>query len=413
MFELKEKNALEKIKEQINQTNHPSLDKDDSIIYIINELLIDAFDKKVSDLHFESFEKKIRIRYRIDGHLNEILTVDKKLGLRLLLRLKIMANLDIAEKRLPQDGRFQFSFEKQKSKKTVDIRLSVCPVLYGEKIVLRLLRPLNNEFLIDELGMSQRQKNAYLTALNKSDGMILVVGPTGSGKTMTLYSGLNYINTIHKNISTVEDPIEIHLNGINQVNIHEKIGLGFSKVLKSFLRQDPDVLMVGEMRDFETADIAIKAAQTGHLVLSTLHSKSAIETINRLLSMGIKNYQIASSCQLIISQRLVRKLCSFCKIEQTFSDIEKHNLSQLGINFNQVIYKPQGCHLCHQGYLGRIGIFEVLVISKEIKKMIDEKNKMHLIFNQAKKEGFIELKEDAIDKINQGITSIEEYFLHS
>ncbi|MCF6767470.1 type IV-A pilus assembly ATPase PilB [Thiotrichales bacterium 19S11-10] len=389
---------------QFNQGQDQS---DKQVVSYVNQIIYDAIKQGASDIHFEPFEKSYRIRYRLDGLLYEQMAPDYQFAKRITSRLKIMANLDIAERRLPQDGRFKLQVSKVKS---IDFRVSSCPTLYGEKIVLRILDPSSSHFNIDQLGLLELQKAQYMHALSLSQGMILVTGPTGSGKTVSLYGGLSLINQMDKNLSTAEDPIEINLPGVNQVNINTKTGLTFANALRAFLRQDPDIIMIGEIRDLETAEIAIKAAQTGHLVLSTLHTNNACETISRLLSMGIASYHIASSITLVIAQRLVRKLCEHCKQKDAVSS---NVLKELGFSDKQLhealtIYKASGCKHCHHGYKGRVGVFEVLEITPEIRNLILDKADTGTLLNCAKSQQFITLREAVIEKITQGVTSLEE-----
>ncbi|TNF67274.1 MAG: type IV-A pilus assembly ATPase PilB [Gammaproteobacteria bacterium] len=380
---------------------------DAPIVKFVNKTIIDAIKKGASDIHFEPFERQYRIRYRLDGILYEQSKPPVHLAKQLTSRLKIMANLDIAERRIPQDGRFKMQISKRSA---VDFRVSTCPTLYGEKIVLRILDSGQLNLNVHELGLEAYQKAQYLNALNLSQGMVLVTGPTGSGKTVTLYSGLSIINQLDKNVSTAEDPIEINLPGVNQVNINPKTGLTFASTLRAFLRQDPDIIMIGEIRDLETAEIAIKAAQTGHLVLSTLHTNNACETITRLASMGLASYNIASSITLVIAQRLIRKLCDYCKEED---HIHSSALKELGFQETQLIddvtiYKACGCEHCNHGYKGRIGVFEILEITPEIQQLILEKANVAELLKMAKSQKLITLKDAIILKVLQGITSLEE-----
>lgn len=350
-----------------------SIDDDDApIIKFINKMIVDAINKNASDLHFEPYEKYYRIRYRIDGMLQEIARPPVKLASRISARLKIMSQLDIAERRIPQDGRFKLKVSRNTN---IDFRVNTCPTTFGEKIVLRILDPSATQIGIEKLGFEDNQRHIYEKTLKLSQGMILVTGPTGSGKTVTLYTGLNLINTTDKNISTAEDPVEINVEGINQVHINNKQGLTFASALKAFLRQDPDIIMVGEIRDLETGEIAIKAAQTGHLVLSTLHTNSAPETLNRMVDMGIPHYNIATAVSLIIAQRLVRKLCDHCKLPN--EAITPENMLELGFTAEQVatnptiyVNNPKGCNKCFAGYKGRIGVYEVMPITPAISKII-------------------------------------------
>lgn len=377
------------------------------IVKYINKMLIDAIRKGASDLHFEPYEKRYRVRFRIDGILHEVSEPPIKLANRLSARLKVMAKLDIAERRLPQDGRIKLKISDRKS---IDFRVSTLPTLWGEKIVMRILDSSSAQLGIDVLGYEQDQKHAYLEMLSKPQGMILVTGPTGSGKTVSLYTGLNILNTPELNISTAEDPVEINLEGVNQVHINLKAGLTFASALRSFLRQDPDVVMVGEIRDLETAEIAIKAAQTGHLVLSTLHTNSAVETLTRLVNMGVPSYNIASSVNLIIAQRLARRLCCKCKILETRADDE---LLALGFSHEQInegirLYLPKGCDHCSGGYKGRVGIYEVMRMSDDISRVIMEGGNSLALVNVAKKQGMKDLRQSGLLKVIQGVTSITE-----
>ncbi len=376
------------------------------IIKFVNELLLHAIQKGVSDIHIEPYEKLLRIRYRIDGILQVIATPPKKISPRLAARLKVMARLNSSEKRIPQDGRIHF---KVADDKYIDFRVSTLPTLYGEKIVMRILDSSSASLGVDMLGFEPEQKEALLNALKKPDGMILVTGPTGSGKTVTLYTGLNILNTSEKNIATAEDPSEIQLPGINQVNVDPKAGLTFAAALKAFLRQDPDIIMVGEIRDLETADIAMKAAQTGHLVLSTLHTNNAPETLTRLINMGVKPFNIASTVHLIVAQRLARRLCKECKEPV---DIPEEALLSLGFKKEDIptleLYGPVGCSACSGGYKGRVGIYQVMPISTAMGRLVmDGKNAMD-IADQAQKEGISDLRQSAIKKAMDGIISLQE-----
>lgn len=377
-------------------------------VKFVQQILSDAIKQNASDIHFEPFEQYYRVRFRIDGVMRTIATPPKASGNKISTRLKVMARLDIAERRKPQDGRMKFVPYKN-NPKSVDFRVSTTPTLFGEKIVLRLLDSTQALIGIDTLGMNDEQKQLFLTALTKPQGMILITGPTGSGKTVSLYTGLNILNQPNINIQTVEDPVEIQLDGINQVNTHPKIGLDFADVLRAFLRQDPDVIMVGEIRDIETAEIAIKAAQTGHLVLSTLHTNSAIDTLIRLKNMGVATFNIASSINLIIAQRLARRLCDNCKKP---IQIPPQSLVQLGFGADHIaratLFEPVGCHACKDGYKGRVGIYEVLPITPEFATLIMADTTTHDLLNYARQHGFCTLRESAIDKVIQGITSLQE-----
>ncbi|MCL1146893.1 type IV-A pilus assembly ATPase PilB [Shewanella marinintestina] len=382
--------------------------KDDApIVIYINKILTDAIRKGASDLHFEPYEKRYRIRFRIDGILHEVSEPPVNLSGRISARLKVMSKLDIAERRVPQDGRIKMKLSRSKS---IDFRVSTLPTIWGEKIVMRILDSSSAQLGIEKLGYEDDQRLLYEEMLQKPQGMILVTGPTGSGKTVSLYTGLNILNTEERNISTAEDPVEINLEGVNQVHINLKAGLTFASALRSFLRQDPDVVMVGEIRDLETAEIAIKAAQTGHLVLSTLHTNSAAETLTRLINMGVPGYNIASSVNLIIAQRLSRRLCSNCKQPE---NIPTDALLKLGFTQQQVdagitLHKPVGCDLCSGGYKGRVGIYEVMKMSDEIARTIMEGGNSLQILKQAKLQGMRDLRDSGLLKVIQGVTSIAE-----
>lgn len=378
------------------------------IVKYINKLLVDAIRMGASDLHFEPYEKSYRVRYRVDGVLRQIATPPLQLASRLASRLKVMSQMDISEKRIPQDGRIKLKLSKTKA---IDFRVNSLPTLFGEKIVLRILDPSSAMLGIDALGYEEEQKELFLEALHRPQGMVLITGPTGSGKTVSLYTGLNILNTENSNISTAEDPVEINLEGINQVNVNQKVGLSFATALRSFLRQDPDIIMVGEIRDLETAEIAIKAAQTGHMVLSTLHTNSAPETLTRLRNMGVPSFNIATSVNLVIAQRLARRLCSKCKIP---ADIPKNSLYEMGFTQEDLenpefkLYQPVGCPECREGYKGRVGIYEVMKITPEISKLIMEDGNALQIAETAKKLGFPDLRCSGLKKVMQGVTSLQE-----
>ncbi len=385
----------------------PESSDDAPIVIYINKILTDAIRKGASDLHFEPYEKRYRIRFRIDGILHEVSEPPVNLSNRISARLKVMSKLDIAERRVPQDGRIKMKLSRTKS---IDFRVSTLPTIWGEKIVMRILDSSSAQLGIEKLGYEDDQRQLYEEMLAKPQGMILVTGPTGSGKTVSLYTGLNILNTEERNISTAEDPVEINLEGVNQVHINLKAGLTFPAALRSFLRQDPDVVMVGEIRDLETAEIAIKAAQTGHLVLSTLHTNSAAETLTRLINMGVPGYNIASSVNLIIAQRLARRLCPECKQPE---EIPEHELLRLGFKQAQIdegmtLYKPIGCDLCSGGYKGRVGIYEVMKMSDEIARTIMEGGNSLQIATQAKEQGMRDLRGSGLLKVTQGVTSITE-----
>ncbi len=389
-----------------------SVDRDDvqdaPIVRFVNKIMLDAIRKAASDIHFEPYEKYYRIRLRIDGVLREIAQPPVQLATKLAARLKVMSRLDIAERRVPQDGRIKMRLSKNRS---IDFRVSSCPTLFGEKIVLRILDASTAMMGIDALGYEPFQKALYMKTLARPQGMILVTGPTGSGKTVSLYTGLSILNVEDTNISTAEDPAEIVLPGVNQVNVNPKVGLTFASALRAFLRQDPDVIMVGEVRDLETAEIAIKAAQTGHLVLSTLHTNDAPQTLTRLVDMGVKPYAIATSVSLIIAQRLSRRLCSNCKVPLT---LPAEALLKEGFTEEQIaspdfkVYKPVGCSQCTDGYKGRIGIYEVLPVTEAIGRIILEGGSAPNIRDQARKDGVWDLRTAGLKKVVDGLTSLEE-----
>ena len=379
---------------------------DTPVVRFVNKVLLDAINKGASDIHIEPYEKSFRIRFRQDGVLHEVASPPQSMANRLVARLKVMSKMDIAERRVPQDGRIKMALSK---KRAIDFRVNTCPTLFGEKVVLRILDPTSAQLGIDALGYEEDQKQLYMDNLNKPYGMILVTGPTGSGKTVSLYTGLNILNTADRNISTCEDPVEINLAGINQCNMNNKAGLTFAKALRAFLRQDPDIIMVGEIRDLETAEIAIKAAQTGHMVMSTLHTNDAPQTLTRLANMGVPPYNIASSVNLIIAQRLARRLCTNCKkpvdipkaalLEEGFSEDEAANLK---------VYGPVGCDQCAEGYKGRVGIYQVMPVSEAMGRIIMENGNALQLADQAKSEGVADLRESGLKKVREGVTSLEE-----
>lgn len=379
---------------------------DAPIVRFINKMLLDAVKEGSSDLHFEPYEKRYRVRYRTDGILHEVASPPINLAGKIAARLKVMSKMDISERRLPQDGRIKMKLSKNKA---IDFRVNTLPTLWGEKVVLRILDSSSAQLGIDMLGYEPAQKDLYMAALSKPQGMILVTGPTGSGKTVSLYTGLNILNVEGTNISTAEDPVEINLEGINQVNVNARVGLDFASALRSFLRQDPDVVMVGEIRDIETASIAIKAAQTGHLVLSTLHTNSAAETLTRLANMGVPAFNIATSVSLIIAQRLARRLCSKCKQP---ADVPEQALLDAGFSQEQLataeIYQPIGCEQCNGGYKGRVGIYEVVKMTDSISRIIMAGGNSIEIADCARKEGFNSLRTSALQKVAQGVTSLAE-----
>ena len=376
------------------------------VVKFVNKVLVDAIRGGASDIHFEPYERIYRVRFRTDGILHEVARPPVALGFRLAARLKVMSQMDISERRIPQDGRIKMKISKTRA---IDFRVNTLPTLWGEKVVLRILDPSSAQMGIDALGYEPDQKQLYMEALDEPQGMILVTGPTGSGKTVSLYTGLNILNTPERNISTAEDPVEINLEGINQVHVNNKVGLGFAEALRSFLRQDPDIIMVGEIRDLETAEIAIKAAQTGHLVLSTLHTNSAPETLTRLLNMGVPAFNVATSVSLIIAQRLARRLCKECSVP---ADIPHEILLEEGFTEEMLesasVLKPVGCDHCNGGYKGRVGIYEVVRITPDISRIIMENGNSLVIAEQARKEGFANLRTSALRKCAQGVTSLEE-----
>ncbi|MCV6622554.1 MAG: type IV-A pilus assembly ATPase PilB [Cellvibrionaceae bacterium] len=378
------------------------------IVRFINKVLLDAIKGGASDIHFEPYEKAYRIRFRTDGVLHEVTKPPTALSTRLAARLKVMSQMDISERRVPQDGRIKLRVSKTKA---IDFRVNTLPTLFGEKIVLRILDPSSAQLGIDALGYEDFQKSLYMDALNQPQGMILVTGPTGSGKTVSLYTGLNILNTPERNISTAEDPVEINLEGINQVQVNNKVGLTFAEALRSFLRQDPDIVMVGEIRDLETAEIGIKAAQTGHLVLSTLHTNSAPETLTRLLNMGVPAFNVATTVSLIIAQRLARRLCPECKEETEIPDdiLAQEGFNNIGIEKEEFeLYKAVGCSKCSNGYKGRVGVYETVKITPKISSLIMEGGNSLEIADAAAEEGFNNLRISALRKVAQGLTSLEE-----
>ncbi|MGB2248020.1 MAG: type IV-A pilus assembly ATPase PilB [Alcanivorax sediminis] len=380
---------------------------DAPIVRFVNKLLLDAIKGGASDLHFEPYEKSYRVRFRQDGILTTVSKPPINIASKLSARLKVMSRLDISERRVPQDGRIKLKISKNRA---IDFRVNTCPTLFGEKIVLRILDPESAKMGIDALGYEDNQKQLYMDALHKPQGMILVTGPTGSGKTVSLYTGVNILNTPERNISTAEDPVEINLEGINQVNVNPKQGMDFSAALRAFLRQDPDIILVGEIRDLETANIAIKAAQTGHLVLSTLHTNSAPETLTRLRNMGVPSFNIATSVILIIAQRLARRLCEHCKKS---AEIPEKTLLEMGFTEQDVktgftVYAPQGCEKCKNGYKGRVGIYEVVKITDGISRIIMQEGNSLEIGDQCRKDGFNDLYRSGLVKVMHGVTSLEE-----
>lgn len=381
---------------------------DAPVVRFVHKILLDAITRGASDIHFEPYEKSYRVRYRQDGMLREVASPPVGLGGRIAARLKVMSRLDIAERRMPQDGRLKLNLSRNRS---IDFRVNTLPTVYGEKIVMRILDADSAKLGVEALGFSEKQKQLFMEAIEKPYGLVLVTGPTGSGKTVTLYTGLNILNTVERNISTAEDPVEIQVMGINQVNVSPKTGFTFASALRAFLRQDPDIVMVGEIRDLETAEISIKAAQTGHLVLSTLHTNDAPQTITRLANMGIPPFNIASSINLIIAQRLARRLCGVCKVEDPLDDEAKIKAGfkpdeVAGLTIHRA--NPEGCDKCTKGYKGRAGLFQMLPISEEMERMILKGANSQELANQALAEGHDDLRRAGLVKVMQGITSLEE-----
>jgi type IV pilus assembly protein PilB len=376
------------------------------VVKLVNLILIDAIRKQTSDIHIEPYEKAMRVRFRIDGVLYEIMRPPLQLKNAIISRIKIMSRLDIAERRLPQDGRIKL---KTKGKE-MDFRVSILPTLFGEKVVLRLLDKSNLQLDMTKLGFEESQYRAFREAIYLPYGMVLVTGPTGSGKTTTLYSALSELNKVHHNISTAEDPVEFNLMGINQVHINEAIGLNFATALRAFLRQDPDIIMVGEVRDFETAEVAIKAALTGHLVLSTLHTNDAPSTINRLLNMGVESFLVASAVNLVLAQRLVRRVCSECRVEE---EVLPETLLELGVREDElgtfVCYRGRGCPVCNNtGYRGRMALYEVMPLHEQIRELVLMGASAAEIKKESIRLGMLTLRRSGINKLKQGVTSIEE-----
>ena len=391
--------------ENLNRETNVEID-DAPIVRFVNKILLDSIKLGVSDIHIEPFENQCRIRFRHDGILSAVSNPPINIANRIISRIKVMAKMDIAERRIPQDGRIKLPLSKTQA---IDFRVNTCPTLFGEKVVLRILDPNSAQLGIEKLGLEPIQQQHFLNAIHKPYGMVLVTGPTGSGKTVTLYSGLNILNSIERNISTAENPVEISVEGINQVNVNPKAGLTFAEALRAFLRQDPDIIMVGEIRDLETANIAIKAAQTGHLVLSTLHTNDAPQTINRLLQMGIEAFNIASSINLIVAQRLARRLCGFCKQVANYPEAVWLNAGFSQAEIGQLtLYEAGGCEHCNHGYKGRIGIYQVLPISEAMRGLILNGGNALAMAEQAKREGIADLRRAGLLKVRQGITSLAE-----
>ncbi|MDD5229427.1 MAG: type IV-A pilus assembly ATPase PilB [Methylococcales bacterium] len=382
-------------------------DSDDApIVRFVNKILLDAIKTGASDIHLEPYEKVFRIRYRSDGMLHQVASPPASISSRIVSRIKVMSKMDIAERRVPQDGRIKMILSKTRA---IDFRVNTCPTLFGEKVVLRILDPTNAQLGIEKLGFEPDQQKLFLDAINKPYGMVLVTGPTGSGKTVSLYTALNILNTSERNISTAEDPVEITVEGINQVNVNPKAGLTFATALRAFLRQDPDIIMVGEIRDFETAEIAVKAAQTGHLVLSTLHTNDAPQTLNRLMQMGIPAFNIVSAVVLIMAQRLARRLCDNCKVPANYPDdflltagFKPQELGQLKL------FKAVGCESCSNGYKGRVGIYQVMTLSEQMRALILQGGNAMQLAEQAAFEGINDLRASGLNKVRLGVTSLEE-----
>ena len=389
--------------------------EDGPIPRFIHKTLSDALNAGASDIHFEFYEQMARVRFRVDGQLREVVQPPVAVRGQLASRIKVMARLDISEKRIPQDGRIQIAFHKHG--RPIDFRVSTLPTLFGEKVVMRILNSDGTSLNIDQLGLEPFQKEMLLEAINRPYGMVLVTGPTGSGKTVSLYTCLSILNTEDVNISTAEDPAEINLPGVNQVTVNEKQGLTFAAALRSFLRQDPDIIMVGEIRDLETADIAIKAAQTGHMVFSTLHTNNAPATLSRLLNMGVAPFNIASSVSLIMAQRLLRRLCPNCKREverPPVPALKKAGFTDADLAQDWKLYRPVGCDSCRgKGFKGRVGIYEVMPVSDEMQKVIMNNGTEVDIMNMAYQEGMVDLRRAGLMKVMQGLTSLEEVTAHT
>jgi type IV pilus assembly protein PilB len=393
--------------EQEDQNDDADVD-DAPVVKFVNRMLVDAIKRGASDLHFEPYEKFYRVRFRIDGELSEIFKPPTQLAGKIAARIKVMARLDLAERRVPQDGRIKLKLSKNKS---IDFRVSTCPTLWGEKTVMRILDSDSARLGIDMLGYEEEQKALFLKNLKKPYGMFLVTGPTGSGKTVSLYTGINILNQPDINISTAEDPVEIQLPGVNQVQVDEKTGMSFAKALKSFLRQDPDVILVGEIRDLETASIAVKAAQTGHMVMSTLHTNDGPQTLTRLQDMGIPPFAVATTINIIVAQRLARRLCRECMVvdeEITPDQLAREGFTEQEIATGFKVYKPRGCDRCNGGYKGRTGIYQVMPITDGMKRLIMAGANAVELADQAAKEGIPDLRRSALTKVRNGITSLEE-----
>lgn len=393
--------------EDVNKADAITSDIDDApIVRYVNKILLDSIKQGVSDIHMEPYEKTFRIRYRSDGILRQVAAPPASIANRLVSRIKVMSKMDIAERRVPQDGRIKMTLSKNRA---IDFRVNTCPTLFGEKVVLRILDPTSAQLGIEKLGFEPEQQRIFLEAINKPYGLVLVTGPTGSGKTVSLYTGLNILNTMERNISTAEDPVEITVEGINQVNMNPKAGLTFASALRAFLRQDPDIIMVGEIRDLETAEIAVKAAQTGHLVLSTLHTNDAPQTLNRLMQMGIPPFNIVSAVNLIMAQRLGRRLCEHCKVP---ADLPDKVLLTAGFKQEELrdlkIFTAVGCEHCTNGYKGRVGVYQVLTLTDKMRSLILNGGNTDQLAECALAEGFNDLRRSGLNKVRMGITSLEE-----
>jgi type IV pilus assembly protein PilB len=380
---------------------------DAPVVRFVNKVLLDAIKKGASDIHFEPYEKYYRVRMRMDGVLYEVAKPPLSLSGKLAARIKVMSRLNVAERRVPQDGRIKLKLSKNKA---IDFRVSTCPTLFGEKVVMRILDPSSAFLGIDMLGYEEDQKQIFMDNLMKPYGMFLVTGPTGSGKTVSLYTGVGILNTADRNISTAEDPVEINLPGVNQVQIDESTGMSFPKALKAFLRQDPDIILVGEIRDLETGSIAVKAAQTGHMVMSTLHTNDAPQTLTRMMDMGIPPFAVATAVNVIIAQRLARRLCTHCKapVDIPREALLEEGFSEQAVEEGFTVYQAVGCDRCNQGYKGRVGIYQVMPITDAMKRLIMEGRNAIDIADQAKREGVRDIRESALLKVRNGITSMEE-----
>jgi len=380
---------------------------DAPVVKFVNKCLLDAIKKGASDLHFEPYEKYYRVRFRVDGELAEIIRPPLALAGKIAARIKVMARLDVSERRIPQDGRIKLKLSKTKA---IDFRVNTCPTLFGEKTCMRILNSDASALSLDMLGYEDHQKKTFLDNIKKPYGMFLVTGPTGSGKTVSLYSGINIINTVDVNISTAEDPVEINLPGVNQVQVDEKTGMTFEKALKAFLRQDPDIILVGEIRDLGTASIAVKAAQTGHMVMSTLHTNDAPQTLTRLIDMGVAPFAVATSINIITAQRLARKLCGSCKkpVDIPPDVLLKEGFTETQVATNFKVYHAVGCEACNGGYKGRTGLYQVMPISEEMKRLIMEGANAIVIGDQAAKEGIWTVRQHALKKVMDGVCSLEE-----